>query len=172
LLYIHPQSPPDRMIDPFLEAGLDGAVFGFGVEVGLHLLRIITSGVFDRYPDLQIAVGHMGEALPFWLYRLDYMHQAGVRSKRYDFLKPLDKTIAGYLSENVYITTSGMAWAPAIKFTQDVIGVDRVLYAMDYPYQYVPDEVRVHDLLDISDEDKKKLMQTNAERAFGFTAEV
>ncbi|MGE5723268.1 MAG: amidohydrolase family protein, partial [Sphingomonadales bacterium] len=93
LLYIHPQSPPDRMIDPFLEAGLDGAVFGFGVEVGLHLLRIITSGVFDRYPNLQIGVGHMGEALPFWLYRINYMHLAGVRSKRYEFLKPLKKTI-------------------------------------------------------------------------------
>jgi 2,3-dihydroxybenzoate decarboxylase len=170
LLYIHPQSPPDRMIDPFLEAGLDGAVFGFGVEVGLHLLRVITSGVFDRYPNLQIAVGHMGEALPFWLYRLDYMHQAGVRSQRYEFMKPLKKTIADYLRENVYITTSGMAWAPAIKFTQEVVGVDRVLYAMDYPYQYVADEVRTHDLLDISDEDKKKLMQTNAERAFGFEA--
>jgi len=172
LLYIHPQSPPDRMIDPFLEAGLDGAVFGFGVEVGLHLLRLITKGVFDKYPNLQIGVGHMGEALPFWLYRLDYMHQAGVRSKRYDFLKPLNKTIEGYLRSNVYITTSGMAWAPAIKFTQQVVGMDRVLYAMDYPYQYVADEVRTHDLLDISDEDKKKLMQTNAERAFHFTAEA
>ena len=166
LLYIHPQSPPDRMIDPFLEAGLDGAVFGFGVEVGLHLLRIITSGVFDRYPNLQIGVGHMGEALPFWLYRINYMHLAGVRSKRYAFLKPLKKTIFDYMRENVVITTRGMAWAPAIKFTQQVIGVDRVLYAMDYPYQYEPDEVRTHDLLDISDEDKKKLMQTNAERVF------
>ena len=84
LLYIHPQSPPDRMIGPMVEAGLDGAIFGFGVEVGLHLLRIITSGVFDRYPSLQIAVGHMGEALPFWLYRLDYMHRATVRSGRYE----------------------------------------------------------------------------------------
>ena len=92
-LYIHPQSPPDAMIGPMLEAGLDGAIFGFGVEVGLHLLRLITSGIFDRYPDLQIMVGHMGEALPFWIYRLDYMHQAGVRSKRYECIKPLKKTI-------------------------------------------------------------------------------
>ncbi|WP_114954113.1 amidohydrolase family protein [Sphingosinicella terrae] len=166
LIYIHPQSPPDRMIDPIIEAGLDGAIFGFGVEVGMHLLRIITSGVFDRYPSLQIAVGHMGEALPFWLYRLDYMHQATVRSKRYPFMKPLKKTIFDYMRENVLITTSGMAWAPAIKFSQEVLGVDRVLYAMDYPYEYEPDEVRTHDLLDISDEDKRKLMQTNAERAF------
>jgi len=170
LLYIHPCTPPDSMIDPMLEAGLDGAIFGFGVETGMHLLRLITIGIFDRYPNLQIMVGHMGESLPFWLYRLDYMHQAGVKSQRYERMRPLQKSIADYLRENVYITTSGMAWEPAIKFTQQVIGEDRVLYAMDYPYQYVLDEVRTHDLLDISDEAKKKLMQTNAETAFKLPA--
>ncbi|HEX8782020.1 MAG TPA: amidohydrolase family protein [Steroidobacteraceae bacterium] len=165
-LYLHPSSPPDSMIGPMVEAGLDGAVFGFGVEVGLHLLRLITSGIFDRYPDLQIMVGHMGEALPFWLYRIEYMHQATVRSKRYPFMKPLKKTIGEYLRGNVLITTSGVAWAPAILFTQQVVGEDRVMYAMDYPYQFHADEVRTHDNLDIPLATKKKLMQTNAERWF------
>ncbi len=165
-LYIHPATPPDSMIGPLLEAGLDGAVFGFGVETGMHLLRLITTGIFDRYPDLQIMVGHMGEALPFWIYRIDYMHQAGVRSKRYAHLRPLRKTILEYLRSNVLITTSGMAWAPAILFTQQVVGEDRVMYAMDYPYQFVADEVRTHDLLDIPLATKRKLMQTNAERWF------
>ncbi|MEZ5893327.1 MAG: amidohydrolase family protein [Parvularculaceae bacterium] len=167
-LYIHPATPPDSMIDPMLEAGLDGAIFGFGVETGMHLLRLMTAGVFDRYPDLQVIVGHMGEALPYWLYRLDYMHQASVRSKRYERMKPTKKRIPDYMRENVYITTSGMAWEPAIKFCQSVIGDDRVMYAMDYPYQFVPDEVRTHDLLDIPFETKKKLMQTNAERVFNL----
>jgi 5-carboxyvanillate decarboxylase len=165
-LYIHPATPPDSMIGPMLEAGLDGAIFGFGVETGLHLLRLITIGIFDRYPDLQIMVGHMGEALPYWAYRLDYMHQAAVRSNRYARMKPLKKSILDYLRSNVLITTSGMAWAPAIKFAQSVVGEDRVMYAMDYPYQFVADEVRTHDLLDIPFETKKKLMQTNAERWF------
>jgi 5-carboxyvanillate decarboxylase len=165
-LYIHPSSPPDAMIGPMLEAGLDGAIFGFGVDTGMHLLRLIVTGIFDRYPNLQIMVGHMGEALPFWLYRLDYMHQASVRSQRYERMKPLKKTIPEYMRSNVLITTSGMAWAPAIKFSQEVLGEDRVMYAMDYPYQFVPDEVRTHDLLDVSPEVKKKLMQTNAERWF------
>jgi 2,3-dihydroxybenzoate decarboxylase len=165
-LYIHPSSPPDAMIGPMLESGLDGAIFGFGVEVGLHLLRLITSGVFDRYPDLQIMVGHMGEALPFWIYRIDYMHQATVRSKRYPFMKPLKKAILEYLRTNVLITTSGVAWAPAILFTQRVVGEDRVMYAMDYPYQFHADEVRTHDNLDIPLTTKQKLMQTNAERWF------
>ncbi len=165
-LYIHPSPPPDSMIGPLLEAGLDGAIFGFGVETGLHLLRLITIGIFDRYPQLQIMVGHMGEALPFWVYRLDYMQQAGVRAKRHERNKPLQKTILEYLRTNVLITTSGMAWAPAIKFTQSVVGEDRVMYAMDYPYQFVADEVRTHDLLDVAPAIKKKLMQTNAERWF------
>ena len=167
-LYIHPATPPDSMIDPMLEAGLDGAIFGFGVETGMHLLRLITIGIFDRYPDLQIMVGHMGEALPYWLYRLDFMHQAGVRANRYERMKPLKNTIAGYMRSNVLVTNSGMAWEPAIKFAQQVVGEDRVMYAMDYPYQYVADEVRTMDNMDMSPELKKKFFQTNAERWFGL----
>lgn len=165
-LYIHPATPPDAMIGPMLEAGLDGAIFGFGVETGMHLLRLITIGIFDRYPDLQIMVGHMGEALPYWLYRLDYMHQAGVRSKRYERMKPLKKTIAEYMRSNVLITNSGMAWEPAIKFCQQVVGEDRVMYAMDYPYQYEAGEVQAMDDMDMSADLKKKFFQTNAERWF------
>ena len=81
-------------------------------------------------------------------------------------MKPLKKTILEYLRTNVLITTSGMAWAPAIKFTQEVVGEDRVMYAMDYPYQFVADEVRTHDRSTLPPATKKKLMQTNAERWF------
>ncbi len=165
-LYIHPQTLPDNMLGDMIGAGLDGAIYGFGVETSYHLLRLITTGIFDRYPSLKIIVGHMGEAIPFWLYRIDWMHQAGVRSQRYERLKPLKKTITDYMRENVYITTSGMAFGPAIKYSQEVLGDDRVMYAMDYPYQFVADEVRTHDLVDISDESRKKLMQTNAEKVF------
>lgn len=165
-IYLHPNSPPNAMIGPLMECGLDGAIFGFGVETGMHALRIITSGVFDRFPKLQIVLGHMGEALPFWLYRLEYMHRATVASERYKSVQPLQRKIGDYLRENFHITCSGMPWEPAIKFTQSVIGVDRVLYAMDYPYQYVTDEVSAMDALDISDADKRKFFQTNAERLF------
>jgi 5-carboxyvanillate decarboxylase len=158
---------PKAMVQHFLESGLDGAVYGFGVDTGLHALRLIVSGVFDRLPNLKIIIGHMGEALPFWLYRLDYMHQAGVRAGRYEFMKPLKKgTVSNYLRENFYITNSGVAWEPAIKFTQSVIGVDRVLYAMDYPYQCPVEEVIALDSMDMPLADKKKFFQTNAERVF------
>jgi 2,3-dihydroxybenzoate decarboxylase len=165
-LYIHPQTLPDAMIGGMIEAGLDGAIFGFGVETGMHLLRLITTGIFDRYPDLQIAVGHGGEAIPYWLYRIDFMHKAGVASQRYERLKPLKKGMVACLRENVLATTSGLPFPPAIKLMLEVMGEDRVMYAMDYPYEYVADEVRAHDLLDIPDATKTKLMQTNAERVF------
>jgi 5-carboxyvanillate decarboxylase len=168
-IYLHPQTPPPAMIQPFLDAGLDGAVFGFGAETGLHMLRVITGGVFDRFPRLQFIIGHAGEALPFWLYRLDYMHTATVRSKRYSFMPQLQHPVSHYLRNNVFITNSGVAWQPAIEFCQKVIGVERVLYAMDYPYQYVPEEVGFCDAMSISDADKKAFYQTNAERVFQLT---
>ena len=165
-IYLHPNTPPRNMIQPFLECGLDGAIYGFGVETGLHALRIITAGVFDRFPKLQMIIGHMGEALPFWSYRLDYMHQATVKSDRYPTVRALKKKPSDYLKENFYITNSGMAWQPAIKFTQETLGVDRVLYAMDYPYQYSADEVVALDGMEMSAANKNAFFQTNAEKVF------
>jgi 2,3-dihydroxybenzoate decarboxylase len=165
-LYLHPNTPPPAMIEPFLPRGLDGAIYGFAVETGLHLLRIIVAGVFDRFPKLKIVVGHLGEGLPFWLFRLDFMHRSMVMSKRYPGAQPLRQKISDYLKQNVWVTTSGMQWAPAILFCQQVLGVDRVMYAMDYPYQFVPEEVKVTDELPVSEEDRTRLYQTNAERVF------
>jgi 5-carboxyvanillate decarboxylase len=165
-VYLHPNTPSRGLIGPLLDAGLDGAIFGFAVETGLHLLRLIVAGVFDRFPRLRVVAGHLGEALPFWMSRVDYMHKATVRSRRYPQLKPLAARPSDYLRRNVWVTTSGMAWAPAIMFTREVLGADRVLYAMDYPYQYVPAEVTVHDTLPIGPDGLRALFQTNAERVF------
>jgi len=167
-IYLHPRNPSPKLLEPMREVGLDAAIFGFGVETGLHLLRIITGGVFDRFPRLRIVVGHLGEALPFWLYRIDHMHAANTRAGRHTKLKKLNKKPSDYMRENIYITTSGMAWEPAIKFTQDVLGMDRVLYAMDYPYQFIKAEVDITDNLQISAAAKKKLFQTNAEKVFSI----
>ena len=167
-IYLHPTTPSAAMIAPFQEAGLDGAVFGFGVETGLHMLRIITSGAFDRFPRLCIVVGHLGEALPYWMFRIDFMHGRMVAAGRHPRVGKLSKKPSDYLKENFYFTTSGMAWEPVILFAQSVLGVDRVLYAMDYPYQYVPEEVKVTDELPISEADKEKLYRGNAERVFSL----
>jgi 5-carboxyvanillate decarboxylase len=167
-VYLHPNTPNDRMVEPLIEAGLDGAIFGFGVETGTHLLRIITSGVFDRFPRLRLVVGHLGEALPFWLSRLDYMHDATVRSRRYDVLKPLEHRVSDYMRRNVWFTTSGMASQPAILFVREVVGADRVLYAMDYPYQYSADEVRLQDALPLNVIERRAFFETIATDLFGL----
>lgn len=166
-IYIHPQAPPPAMAAPYVERGLEGALWGFAAETGLHLLAILRSGALDRFPRLRIVVGHAGEALPFWLYRLDYMQRTarpGIRTGT----DRLQRTLSEYMRENVYVTTSGMAWAPVITFVQSVLGMDRVLYAMDYPYQFELSEVSATDNLPIGDADKKMLFQTNAERVFGL----
>jgi 2,3-dihydroxybenzoate decarboxylase len=167
-VYLHPQGPSRGLVGPLLERGLDGAVFGFGVDTGLHLLRLIVMGLFDRFPRLKLIVGHGGEALPYWSYRLDYMHGAGLRSNRYPFLKPLEMPISGYLKRNVFVTFSGMAWEPAIQFCKSTLGIDRIMYAMDYPYQYEPREVAAQDAMAMTLEEKRAFFQTNAERIFNL----
>jgi 5-carboxyvanillate decarboxylase len=167
-IYLHPNTPPRSMIGPLLEAGLDSAIYGFAVETGMHLLRIITAGVFDQFPELRLVVGHLGEALPFWLYRLDYMHAATVKAGRYESMKPISRKPSEYLRSNVWVTTSGMAWIPAIMFCRDVLGPDRVMYAMDYPYEYTPAEVTTQDNLPVSAAEKKAFFQGIAEQVFGL----
>jgi 2,3-dihydroxybenzoate decarboxylase len=165
-VYLHPNTPPPAMIGPFLARGLEGAVYGFAVETGLHLLRLVFAGVFDRFPRLKLAVGHLGEGLPFWLFRIDFMHRAMVAAKRYDTVLPLKRKPSDYFKENIWLTTSGMQWAPAIQFCISVLGIERVLYAMDYPYQFVPEEVKVTDEMPMSEKDRDKLYRGNAEKLF------
>ncbi|MGZ6022044.1 MAG: amidohydrolase family protein [Rhizomicrobium sp.] len=165
-IYLHPTGPHRDLIKPFLERGLDGAVYGFGVDTGLHTLRLIVAGLFDRFPRLKYVLGHLGEALPFWVFRLDYMHRAGVAAKRYENIKPLQRRIPEIMRENIYVTTSGMPSPPSIELCQKVLGMDHVLYAMDYPYQFVADEVTIQDNLSISADEKKMFFQTNAEKLF------
>lgn len=163
-IYIHPQTPSPDMVKPFVKRGLDTAIMGFGVEVALHTLGIIVSGALDRFPNLKIVIGHGGEGLPYWLYRIDYMQEFN----RQAFMPKLKMLPSDYMKRNIYITTSGVPWAPAITMAQSVLGHDRVLYAMDYPYQYRVEEVIMTDNFPISAENKKKLFQKNAEMVFNL----
>ncbi len=78
----------------------------------------------------------------------------------------LKHPVSHYMKHNVFVTNSGVAWPPAIKFCQDVLGVERVLYAMDYPYQFAPEEVGICDAMAIADADKKAFFEGNARRVF------
>ncbi len=171
-LYLHPNTPNDSMIGTLLESGLDGSVFGFQIETSMHALKMITSGVFDRFPKLRMVLGHLGEGLPFWLYRLDHMHGGMVAAKRYDAIRPLERRISEYVRENIWITSSGMPAPEPLLFTRGVVGADRVMYAMDYPYQYVLDEVRMQDDLPLSPAEKKAFFQDIAVGVFDLDERV
>ncbi|MGD2168265.1 MAG: amidohydrolase family protein [Gammaproteobacteria bacterium] len=165
-VYLHPQTPPPAMIQPLLDSGLDGAIYGFGVETGMHLLRIILSGVFDQFPRLRLIVGHLGEGIPYWLFRVDFFYRSIVKTRRYKRIRELSLLPSEYMKRNVYLTTSGMAWEPVIMYARDVVGPDHVLYAMDYPYQYRIDEVPVTDALPIDHESLRRFYQSSAEELF------
>jgi 5-carboxyvanillate decarboxylase len=162
-IYIHPREPGPQMLQPYLRRGIERALWGFNVEVSLHTLGLITAGVFDRFPNLKIVIGHGGEGLPYMLYRIDYWQQ-----HKKPFMPKLKMLPSDYMRRNVYITTSGLPWGPAIQFAQSVLGADRVMYAMDYPYEFEIDEVTMTDDIPVSDADKKKLFQTNAENVFSL----
>lgn len=164
-IYIHPRNPAPSMLAPYLSRQLEAGILGFAADVALHTIALITSGAFDRFPNLKIVIGHGGEGIPYMLYRIDYM-QRTVREGR--GAKKLQRRPSEYMQENVYITSSGLAWEPAIRFAQETLGVERVIYAMDYPYQADASEVISLDNMDISASAKKKFFQTNAETVFSL----
>ena len=104
-IYIHPRSPSAQMAQPYKKFGLETGIYGFQAETGLHGIRLICSGVFDRFPRLRIVLGHLGEGIPFWLWRVDYMHP--VRSS-HNARPRLELTPSEYFRRNFMITTSGM----------------------------------------------------------------
>ncbi len=165
-IYLHPQTPPAEMIEPFLKRGLDAAVYGFACETGLHALRLLVAGLFDRFPKLQIVLGHCGEALPYWLSRIDYMHGHISVTGRYPNVGPLKRKASDYLRENFYYTSSGVGWIPPVMYVRDVIGPDRMMYAMDYPWQFVSSEVGELEKMPIGEDGLKQFFEDNARKVF------
>jgi len=165
-LYIHPTAPHNA---PHYETrGFFGALGGFPHDVWLHTLGIVFSGAFDRFPKLRLVIGHLGEALPLHLYRFDWMQgNADGRSHlRGGTQVKLKHPVSHYFRNNIWITTSGCGWEPGIKFCQDVLGPDRVIYAMDYPYQQSSDELASYDRMKMEPAVKKALMEDNARAVF------
>ncbi len=164
-VYIHPRVPSADMVKPFQKYfGLEAATFGFPIDASLHALRLILSGVFDDYPRLKIVLGHMGEGLPFWLPRIDKKIELfqGIKAPERKLLKKPSQ----YFHDNFFITTSGMNYEAPLKLAHEVMGPDKILFAVDYPFEENEEPIQVMDAIAFSDEDKKKIYQTNAERVF------
>jgi uncharacterized protein len=131
-VYLHPAAPP-QIVEQAYFSGLPEVLgmllsiagWGWHAETGLHTLRLIVSGLFDRLPELQLIIGHMGEGLPYALVR-----SSGVLSGP----AHLKQTVADYFSSNIHVTTSGYFSQPPMKCAVEVVGIDRILFSVDYPF--------------------------------------
>ena len=162
----------------YAKTGFKGGVAGLKDSTNIKtfdtastLFDIIFSGAFDRFPKLRLVIGHLGECLPLHLYRFDWMQNnadgaPGLRGQAEPVV--LKETVSSYFRNNIWVTTSGVGYEPAIRFCMEQLGPERVLYAMDYPYQQSSDEVAAYDRMDFSPEHKLMLMQGNAERVFNL----
>ena len=170
-IYLHPRTPSSKMLAPFLSYGLEGAGWGFAMETSLHAMRLILSGLFDYFPNLKIVLGHLGEGIPFWLSRIDNHFGKGrwtEKMKSSHQTKQLQKLPSEYFKDNFFITTSGMNWSPALTMALSVLGAERILFAIDYPYESTAKAVEGIEKASIDDSTRMKVYQLNAEKLFNL----
>jgi 5-carboxyvanillate decarboxylase len=164
-LYIHPRNVPQHVEDLMNgRLNLDGAIWGFQMETGLHAMRLIVSGVFDQFPNLKIVLGHMGEGVPYWLYRIDYMYNVFAAPGRGRFRTK--KMPSDYIKENFVVTTSGMNDHAVLRYCHEALGPDNIMFAIDYPYQDTKGAADFINSAKLPQADLEKIAHGNAERIF------
>jgi uncharacterized protein len=167
-VYLHP-APPPKTVKTAYFSGLPGelgmllsiAGWGWHAETGLHTLRMIVSGLFDKVPGLQLVIGHMGEGLPFALAR-----SSGILSGPAKLQRP----VAEYFKTNIHLTTSGYFTLPPLECALEVVGIERMMYSVDYPFS---PNTKGRDFLEkvagiLSAEDMERLVGGNAKRLLGL----
>jgi uncharacterized protein len=162
-LFIHPQIPQKAIRDIYY-SGFDEltdlafSTFGLGwhYEAGIQFVRLVLAKVFDRFPNLQIILGHWGEVILFYAERLASLSRAA----------KLDKPFIDYVRQNLYVTASGMFSHSYLQRSVEIIGIDRILFSADYPYQYRQgrDARNFLEATELSKEDKEKFAFANWER--------
>jgi predicted TIM-barrel fold metal-dependent hydrolase len=161
-IYLHPTPPPQPVIEasyggfsPIVTELFAGPGWGWHIETAIHVIRIILGGTFDRYPGLQIVIGHMGETLPFMLQRLDMMPAA---------MTKISRPISAYLRENIHYTFSGFNYTPTFLDLLLEVGVDRIMFSADHPYASMVQARAFLDRLPVSPADRERIAHGNAER--------
>ena len=161
-LYVHPGPPLPQVREPYYGGFGKGvsarlSLFGWGWhnEAGIHVIRLILSGVFDRFRDLQVISGHWGEMVPFYLQRMDDALPRDVTG--------LSRTITETYRQHVTVTPSGMLNLPHFTFIRDVLGIERMMFAVDYPYLTNTGARRFLETLPIGDDEKARFAHRNAE---------
>jgi predicted TIM-barrel fold metal-dependent hydrolase len=166
-IYIHPTDPPQAVTDCYY-APFDPALvptWGWPVETGTHLLRLICAGVFDRHPNLKVIVGHMGELLPFCFTRLNVgMTMAGWLISAEADNPPMRNTVGYYLRENVFITSSGVFDQPVFDCARAMLGLDNLMFSVDHPFQDNFGAMEFLEQCDLSPEDKERFAHRTAEK--------
>jgi predicted TIM-barrel fold metal-dependent hydrolase len=172
-IYIHPTDPPQAITDIYYRnypAMVTGG-WGWQVETGTHLLRLICGGVFDRYPHLKIIVGHMGELIPYNLKRINLALTMGnwlinSQTKNAESAQHggMRQSVFYYMRQNVFITTSGVFDHAAFNCAVKELGIDNILFSVDDPFSDNFEAMEFLNTVQLSDEDKEKLAHVNAER--------
>jgi predicted TIM-barrel fold metal-dependent hydrolase len=161
--YLHPRNPLPK--DAAIYEGhrwLIGPAWAFGQETAVHALRLMASGLFDEHPRLQIVLGHMGEGLPYSIWRVDN-HNSWVKfGKKF----PAKRPVGDYFRENFYITTSGNFRTQTLIDAILEIGSDRILFSTDWPFENIDHAADWFDACSISEADREKIGRTNARRLF------
>jgi predicted TIM-barrel fold metal-dependent hydrolase len=166
-IYLHPTIPPKAVIDasfggfsPAVTGMFAGPGWGWHIETAVHLIRMILGGVFDRYPKLQIVVGHLGEGIPFMLPRL---HKNFPKE-----LTKLARPVGDYLRENVHYTFGGFNFPATFLNLLQEVGVGRIMFSVDYPYGDMAEACAFLEQLPFTSADKERIAHGNAEQLYGL----
>jgi len=165
--YLHPRNPLPTNAQIYEgHPWLMGPSWAFAQETAVHALRLMGSGLFDRYPRLKIILGHLGEGLPYNMWRVDHCNGWVQGRHRY----AARKKIADYFYANFYLTTSGNFHTQTLLAAMMEVGADRLLFSIDWPFENVSHAAEWFDAVPISDDDRLKIGRGNAIRLFDLPA--
>jgi predicted TIM-barrel fold metal-dependent hydrolase len=160
-IFLHPALPHPGALKAYFE-GFEDLIarpgWGFAVDTSIHFLRILFAGVFDAYPKLQLILGHLGEGLPFAMHRLN--EHTRLSAKR----RGLARTPLEYIRDNLFVTTSGNWYEPAFVCTLLALGADRILWAIDWPYEANSTGMAFWNSIELGGADRENIAHRNAER--------
>lgn len=158
-VYLHPRNPlPSQSRAYEGHPWFMNSPWAFAVETAIHALRLLASGLFDEFPRAQLILGHLGERIPFDLWRVDH------RLRKSPQGVPAKKSMREYMTQNVHLTTAGNFYDPTLHFTMHEIGVERIMFSVDYPFETTSDACVWFDNADLSEEDRMQIGRTNADR--------
>ena len=157
-IYLHPADSPVQASNERDYPEMAGPGWGWTPETAGHVLRLIYGGVFDRFPKTTVVLGHMGETLPYLLWRLDSRYK--MMQHRYS----IKKMPSEYIQQNVMVTTAGSFSDAPLVCSIMALGSDRIMFSVDYPYEYTNLAVEFIENAPISEADREKICHGNAER--------